>query len=245
MRDAAPLALIATAVVALAVWGPIAQPPHYHEFADTRSIFGIPNGADVLSNAGFALAGIWGLSRLWMRGGWQARHRPGWTLFLAAVVLTSAGSTYYHLQPDNARLVWDRLPIALACAGLIAAVRFDTRSARGDLWTLGLACAAILSVGWWYVTEQAGAGDLRPYLLLQGLPLVVIPLWQAAEPAPRHERLAFGSAIVLYVAAKVVEVNDHTIYAGLGVTSGHTLKHLLAAGAAAVIIHAVTCPHTR
>src|SRR5688500_18797304 len=101
MRDAAPLALIATAVVALAVWGPIAQPPHYHEFADTRSIFGIPNGADVLSNAGFALAGIWGLSRLWMRGGWQARHRPGWTLFLAAVVLTSAGSTYYHLQPDN------------------------------------------------------------------------------------------------------------------------------------------------
>jgi hypothetical protein len=245
MRDATPLAVIATAVAALIAWGPIAQPPHYHEFADTRSVFGVPNGADVLSNAGFACAGIWGLSRLWRRGGWQMRHRPGWTLFLAAVLLTSAGSTYYHLHPDNARLVWDRLPIALACAGLIAAVRFDTRSTRGGLWTLGLAGAAILSVWWWYATELAGAGDLRPYLLLQGLPLVVIPLWQAAEPAPRHERLAFGAAIALYVVAKVAEVNDHTIHAALGVTSGHTLKHLLAAGAAAMIVHVDTLPRTR
>jgi hypothetical protein len=125
----------------------------------------------------------------------------------------------------------------LACAGLLAGVRAECLSkpdARLDTWLLGM--FAMLSVAWWYATLQQGAGDLRPYLLLQCLPLVLIPLWQAIHGAPRRDRVAFGCALALYVAAKFAELADHPLLAALGVVSGHTLKHLLATAAAAVIV---------
>ncbi len=101
---------------------------------------------------------------------------------------------------------------------------------------LGLGVAAVCSVGWWHVTEQAGAGDLRPYLLLQGLPLVLIPVWQWAHGAPRADRLAFAGAVLLYVLAKFAELADHQIAAITGGLTGHTAKHLLATVAAALIV---------
>ena len=87
-------------------------------------------------------------------------------------------------------------------------------------------------MAWWHVTETVGAGDLRPYVLLQASPLVLIPLWQAIHGAPRAQRLAFGSAIALYLLAKLAEVGDHALYAALGGLSGHTVKHVLATLAA-------------
>jgi len=98
-----------------------------------------------------------------------------------------------------------------------------------------LCAAALASVAWWAITERTGIGDLRPYLLLQAAPLVLVPLWQAIHRAPRADRLAFAAAILLYVVAKAAELADHTLYTTLGVVSGHTLKHLLAAAAAAVV----------
>jgi len=234
-----PLLITVALVIALLVHGPIAQLAHYHDFADQRSGFGLPNLADVLSNAGFALLGVWGLCSLWskrrapeIRAGW-----PGYCLFLVALTLTAFGSGYYHLAPDNARLVWDRLPIALACAGLLAGVRAETHApSNARLVTALLACCAVASVAWWHFTELQGTGDLRPYLLLQGLPLILIPLWQATHRAPSADRRAFALALLLYVAAKLAELHDHELLAMLGWISGHTLKHLLATGAAAVLI---------
>jgi hypothetical protein len=233
-----PLLLTLAIAFAMLIHGPIAQLPHYHDFADSRSWHGLPNAADVLSNVGFALVGIWGLVRLWplrrrpeLAAGW-----PGYALFLAALVLTAFGSSYYHLAPDDARLVWDRLPIAIACAGLLAAVRAETDSGTdARAWTLGLSAAAVASVGWWHFTGLHGQGDLRPYLLLQGLPLLLIPLWQAIHGAPCQDRIAFGVALTLYALAKITELYDHQILAILGSLSGHTLKHLLATAAALVL----------
>jgi hypothetical protein len=66
--------------------------------------------ADVFSNAGFALVAIWGWLTLrpWrasdqLRAGW-----PGYRLFLIGPFLTAFGSGFYHLAPDNARLMSDR-----------------------------------------------------------------------------------------------------------------------------------------
>jgi len=117
-------------------------------------------------------------------------------------VLTAAGSGDYHLTPDDARLVWDRLPIALGCAGLLAAVRAGHHADSGRT-VLVLASAAVASVLWWWVTNSSGQGDLRAYLLIQALP-IVIPVWQAIQGAPRGERLAFVAAIGLYVMAKML-----------------------------------------
>jgi hypothetical protein len=157
-------------------------------------------------------------------------------LFLISLVLTAIGSSFYHLDPDNSRLIWDRLPIALACAGLLAAVYAEScPNVDGRRTTVLLALFAVVSVAWWYVTEQAGQGDLRPYLLLQGLPLLLIPLWQAIGEAPRADRVAFGVAIALYALAKVAELHDRELFAALGWISGHTVKHLLATASAAVL----------
>jgi cbb3-type cytochrome oxidase subunit 3 len=229
-----PLVVTVVAGALLLAHGPIAQLAHYHEFADQSSLPGVAHAADVLSNLGFAVVAAWGMLRL------RAMHnagRRGYWLFLAGLLLTAFGSGFYHLAPDNARLAWDRLPIALACAGLLAGVRAECLSkpdATADSWLLGM--FAVFSVGWWYFTEQRGTGDLRPYLLLQCLPLVLIPLWQWIYRAPRRDRIAFGCALALYVAAKCAELADHQVLAALGVASGHTVKHLLATAAAAVIV---------
>jgi hypothetical protein len=238
MIDRLPELVIAVAACGLWLHGPIPQLPHYHEFADQRVLLGVPNGADVLSNVGFAVVGLWGLFRLWpaRRQPQLARGWPGYRLFLIALVLTALGSSFYHLDPDNGRLIWDRLPIALACAGLLAGVYAEScPNVDGRRVTVLLAIAAVLSVAWWYVTEQEGQGDLRPYLLLQGLPLLLIPLWQAIGNARRADRIAFGVAIALYAAAKVAELRDGELLAALGWISGHTAKHVLATVSAAVL----------
>lgn len=246
-----PLVVTISLGALLLAHGPIPQLAHYNEFADQSVLLGVPHAADVLSNLGFAAVAVWGLLRLWpmQAGAWLNAGRHGYRLFLAGLLLTAFGSGLYHLAPDNARLVWDRLPIALACAGLLAAVRAECLSkpdARTDTWWLGV--FAVLSVAWWYLSEQRGAGDLRPYVLLQCLPLILIPLWQFIYRAPRRDRIAFGCALALYAVAKFAELNDHELFAAFGVISGHTIKHLLASAAAAVIVGRLIgrqqAPHT-
>jgi predicted membrane channel-forming protein YqfA (hemolysin III family) len=241
-----PTVVTVLAALGLVAYGRIPQFADYHAFADQRILLGIPRGADVLSNVGFAIVGLWALAVWWpMRpfDGAQGRHAQTWNartayaLFAAALVLTAAGSAFYHLAPDNDRLIWDRLPIVLGCAGLLAAVRAELRpDTRRGVYLLLLVAAAIISVFWWQWTEQRGADDLRPYLFLQALPLVLIPMWQAIYDAPRRERLAFGAAALLYIVAKLAELNDHEIHRALGFVSGHSLKHLLATVAAALIV---------
>jgi hypothetical protein len=234
--------LLPTLVVLLAsglllAYGPIRQPTDYHRFADQSVLFGVPHAADVLSNLGFVLVGLWGWFRLHahrdhpaLSPGW-----PGYRLFLAGLVLTAAGSAYYHLAPDDGRIVWDRLSIALACAGLLSAVWAETRP-QGRGHTAWLALLAVASVAWCAYGDRQGVGDLRPYLLVQGLPMVLIPVWQAIYHAPRRDRAAFGIALLLYLFARVAEIYDHSLLALLGDLSGHTLKHLLATAAAAVLV---------
>jgi hypothetical protein len=214
------------AALAMVLSGPIAQFADYHNFADQRRLLGVPHAFDVLSNAGFAIVALWGW-RVVLRG-----RSYGYALFVASLLLTAIGSSFYHLAPGDARLVWDRLPIALACAGLLAAVCAESRGHQNDAAaTMALAAAAVASVYWWDIS-----GDLRPYLLLQALPLVLIPSWQWAYGAAPERRLAFAAAIALYVLAKVAELNDHTIYAASDIVSGHTLKHVLASLASAVVV---------
>jgi hypothetical protein len=239
----APTIITIGAAVILAVHGRIAQPLHYNDFADQSAAFGVHHAADVLSNVGFAVVAVWGWLTLWprraspqLRAGW-----PGYNLFLIGLLLTAFGSGFYHLAPDNARLIWDRLPIALACAGLIVGVRGDTQSGlKTDVEAIVLALFAVASVAWWAYTDRTGADDLRPYLLLQGLPLVLLPLWQVIHRAPRTDRIAFASAMALYVLAKVAELLDHQIADVLGFVSGHTLKHLIATMATATVVWGLT-----
>lgn len=223
----------------LAALGVVTQLAHYNEFADHSTFCRIPHAADVLSNLAFALVSLWGMLRLWPQRSHPSLRagRHGYALFLIGLLLTAVGSTYYHWAPDNLRLVWDRLPIGLTCAGLLAAVRAENvpqaTCGRDAVW---LAIFAVGGVIWWHIGDRQGHGDLRPYLLLQALTLILIPMWQAIYRAPKAERAAFGCALLLYVLAKTAETYDHQLLAVLGFVSGHTLKHLLAACAAGVVL---------
>ncbi|HEU4852506.1 MAG TPA: hypothetical protein VFT37_10180 [Telluria sp.] len=219
-----PASLIALIALAMILGGPIFQPLGYHAFADQRELAGIPNAADVLSNLGFLAVGIYGLALMP-----QARPqrymddvRFSYGLFFVALVLTAAGSSWYHLAPDNIRLLSDRLPIALACAALLAVVARRYLDAPRCINGL-LVAFAVGSVAWWGLS-----GDLRPYLLLQMAPMLAIPAVLVANRAPKAELTAFLAAIALYALAKVCELADARLFMQLPV-SGHTLKHMVAA----------------
>lgn len=231
-----PVLIVLVAMLVMLRHGPIAQLANYHDFSDQRGWLGIPNAADVLSNLGFALVGLYGMALLWRQRGnaLLVLGGSGYAMFFSALFLTAFGSGWYHLAPDNASLVWDRLPIALACAGLVAAVWRETASAPRWI-TAAMAILAVLSVAWWRHTDLQGGGDLRPYLLLQAMPLVLIPLLQWQRRWPVAERRTFDVAIGLYVLAKICELSDHAAFDMLAFMSGHTLKHLLATLASGAI----------
>ncbi len=119
---------------------PIPQPSAYHDFADQRASGALPNFLDTVSNALFVLAGALGL--LFLRGEHRRRAfldaREAWpyVLFFIAVILTGFASGYYHLAPDNARLVWDRAAIALAFMAWFSAIVCERVSLKVGLMLL-------------------------------------------------------------------------------------------------------------
>lgn len=238
-RHILPWSIIAAVIITMLIYGPIAQLDNYHDFADHREWLGIPNAADVLSNVGFAIVGLYGVALvLHTRGdGPLGKVRGGYGVFFFALVLTAFGSGWYHLVPDNARLIWDRLPIALACAGILAAVWRNTLD--DGPWVNVVWClVGVLSVIWWWHTDTRGfgVGDLRPYLFVQFMPLLLVPVLQWRHSSPKAERLAFGAAIGLYALAKISELTDHQILHSLSFISGHTLKHLFSVLAGLVLL---------
>ena len=225
--------LAALAAAALVLVPAIPQDPAYHRLADSRAWLGIPNALNVLSNTGFLLVGALGLVYV-ADGGRPAFREPGerwpYVVFFGGLLLTGFGSAYYHWEPGNARLAWDRLPLAITLMGLLAATIAERIGVKSGLWLLGpLVALAAGSVIYWHWTEQRGAGDLRLYALVQFYPIVAIPLmlwWLAPRYTCGGNLLA---AAATYAAAKGPELLDGWILSATRVVSGHTLKHLLAA----------------
>lgn len=205
---------LALAVSAFLFWAPpIAQDQTYHSFADSRTVWGIPNFWNVASNLPFAVIGILGL--------WKGRGEFDRVLF-TGVLLTFFGSAYYHLAPSDARLVWDRLPMTLVFMSLLARVVSGESDSRSSRWLLALLVACgVASVLWWNIT-----GDLRLYVLVQFGPLLILIPALCRVSDARY----LAAALAFYGCAKLAEFYDRAIFSGLPV-SGHTVKHVLAATA--------------
>jgi hypothetical protein len=214
--------------------GPIRQPQDYHHFADARSALGIDNAADVLSNFAFVVVGVMGLAFLWRSRGSERLHAY-WVLF-AATALAGVGSAYYHLAPDDARLVWDRIPIALAVMGLVAAVVGERVSVRaGETLLIPLLVVGAASVLYWGMFD-----DLRLYGLVQFGGLATVLVLAVLFPSRYTKGETIFLAGALYGLAKLCELQDREIYRLTGeLISGHTLKHLLAAMALYVLLWAL------
>jgi hypothetical protein len=218
------------AFLAAAVWPRHPQDVAYHSFADSRALAHIPHALNVLSNVGFLLAGAWAFFRTARSSlvGWE--RTASW-IFAAGLVLTGLGSAWYHWAPSNATLVWDRLPLSTLFPTVFAVVIADRVSpAAGRALLALLVLGAIASVLYW-----ARFDDLRPYGLAQFLPMLLIPLMLVLFSGRRPTApLIWG--VVIYAVGKVAELSDGRIFALGGVISGHTIKHLLAAAAALLIL---------
>ena len=216
---------------------PIPQNPEYHRFADQRTLLGIPHCLNVVSNLPFLLVGLWGLRTLFRlvgTPGQQAFLRPvdalAYQVLFLSVALVGLGSAWYHLDPRNGTLLWDRLPMSAAFMAFLAAAVAERVDRRAGLLALPpLIAFGLFSVLYWHFTEQAGAGDLRYYIVAQGYPLLFVPLMVRLLPSPYTRGRDLYVAALLYLMAKATEVFDQEMYAAGGWISGHTWKHLLGA----------------
>ena len=219
-----------TAVVALFFIDPIPQDSNYHNFSDSRTLFSIPNFWNVVSNIPFLIVGILGLTQLRKLKIIAEMALAYWILFFG-VALVAFGSGYYHLQPNNQTLVWDRLPMTIAFMSLFAIIIAEfINEQRGSLLLFPLLLIGLVSVFYWQWTESNSVGDLRLYAIVQFLPIIIIPLILLVYPSKFNKVSAYGWLLLAYIFAKVLEYYDAQIYQlSSNNMSGHAIKHVAAA----------------
>ena len=238
------IGLLVAGLLGLLALEPIPQRSDYHRFADTRSLFGIPNFNDVASNSSFAVLGILGIlvvsgkrSRVVL-----AERSDAWPYlaFFIGVALVSAGSAYYHWAPSNDRLLWDRLPMSIAFMAFCSAIIADRIDAKaGNVWLLPMLIGlGLISLVYWNWTESLGRGDLRFYGFVQFYPMIAIPAICLLFPEYRYlSSRCIALVAGWYALSKLLEHFDREVFDFLHHSvSGHTLKHLAAATAALVVL---------
>ena len=234
------VALCALGLLALlvAIFAPaVAQPANAHDFADRRVLLGLPFAMDVLSNLPFAFVGLliaWRLSHAKLAIGLVQRVFSA--VFLVGLLVTAVASSGYHLQPDDTGLLWDRVAMAVAFAGVMALAVAGRLGDRAGLCVgLGLLVLAPAAALYW-----AATANILPWAIAQfgGMALI---LWMSfLAPLPGALRVRWGAVIACYAVAKVFEVADHPIYELTGqMLSGHTLKHVAASFAAWPVVAAL------
>lgn len=216
--------------------------PHGHPFADARCLWGVPNAADTLSNAVFLLPGLLGLRAL--RAGRTVAGatgvlRRGLTVFFVGLLLTALGSTVYHWSPSGATLAGDRAGMGVAFAGLLTVATAERLGAADAVWMLRLSLPLALVAA----VLPALNGNVLPWFVVQGggvLWVLLLALLRRPALAGTGLCLSLGAVVAWYAVAKVLEGADAAVFAATGEwVSGHTLKHLAAAGAAWPVVAAV------
>jgi hypothetical protein len=222
------IALSAAAVAGATLVPPIAQPLDYHAFVDQRTIWGVPNFWNVVSNLPFLIFGLMGVAQVLRRK--SLPLRPLYFTFFGGACLVAFGSGYYHLAPSNETLVWDRLTMAVVFMAFFAIVLAEYVHERaGRALFIPLEIMGVGSVVYWHFTEVAGRGDLRAYGITQFLPTILIPLILILFPARLWPSRFVWGVLATYVLAKLLEYFDAAVYSLGHVISGHSLKHVAAA----------------
>jgi hypothetical protein len=210
---------------------PIPQDPAYHQFADQRTIAGIPNFINVITNFPFIVVGLYGLTKVKSSSAPSPIQRIYSVLFVG-ITLIAFGSGFYHYIPNNNSLVYDRLPMTLVFMAFLSSVIVAWIDVKAGEWLLvPLFLLGAISVIYWHYSELKGNGDLRFYAFIQFFPILIIPLIFVLFRNPENNKGLFLLVwvIVWYLVAKLLETFDSGIYTYTNFISGHSLKHIAAA----------------
>jgi hypothetical protein len=218
------LGLMTVSLAVLPLLPPIPQDQSYHHFADQRTLLGVPNFWNVVSNLPFIAVGAAGLR--------QFHHNPATFVIFLGIFLTGFGSSYYHWNPNDGTLFWDRLPMTLAFMAILAAVveeRVSENVGAVLLWPL-------LAIGVFSLLLWRWSDDLRLYAWVQFFPCLALPLMFLLLP-PKYTGTFYWFIVAgFYALAKLLEFFDRAVYSAGSILSGHTLKHLAAAAACFAIL---------
>jgi len=227
------LAMSLGLAVGLLAWGPIVLTQH--SIADPRLWAGMPRAFNALAclpllTAG--LAGVW-LTRV---GRLPAGLRAAWLGFFASAVLQAIGSAALDLAPGD----WMRAMTQLFSAGAVTflllaflAERIDAAFSGPRAMEIGVAIS-VIAASWWAAGQLLShQGDLRALLLLQALPLLLVPSG-AVNLAGRFTSSAdWLWMLCLYGLAHAAGLADAALFNATGWVSGQPLMHLLSAVAVA------------
>jgi len=188
--------LMIISLVALLPLPPLLQDQTYHQFADQRELFGISNFWNVISNLPFVAVGAVGL--------WKFHRDATTTVLFAGLFLTGFGSSYYHLDPNDSTLFWDRLPMTICFAAILSAVVEERVDAKAGAMLLRLLLAiGIFSLLPWRWTE-----DLRLYAWAQFFPFLALVLILRLFPPEYTGTGYWVIAAALYALAELLEFLD-------------------------------------
>lgn len=214
------VSILAISFIGLFFITPFGQRQSYHQFADQRMLLGIPNFMDVATNLFFLLAGAIGLIHCFIK-----KEMLSWKIFFVGVSLVFLGSSYYHLNPTDWTLMWDRLPMTIAFMGLFTALISEYIDKKLETWLLIIFLPlGMASVIYWYLMN-----DLRFYYWIQFAPMLTLPLVLILFKSKYSHNYFLLLALLSYIFAKVVEHQDLAIYNLTNhLISGHSTKHILA-----------------
>ncbi len=221
--------LASLAVVGLCFSNRVPQDPIYLIFADNVEIWGIPNFHNVLSNLPFLIVSFLGIMNMLRMKRRQSRTEEfiTWILFIG-IGLTGIGSAFFHYSPSNFSLFWDRLPMTIVFTNLFALIVYDHIDSNSGFKTwLVFFPGGIIAIIYWIITENMGAGDLRPYIFVQFFPMLFILLILLFS-SKRQNIKSLIMAFIAYAIAKGLEAYDGEIFDFI-TYSGHSAKHLMAA----------------
>lgn len=227
------VALTIVACITMVFLEPIPQDPNYHNFADQRGWGFVPHFWNVVTNISFLYTGLLGLYQLHVLQKLKiiTAVKLSYSIFFIGVSLVAFGSGYYHWHPSNETLIWDRLPMTLGFMALTSFVLAEFLSipwGRYSLWPLLL--LGLFSVVYWYLTELKGMGDLRLYILVQFLPIILLLVLFIFAAPSFSDHSGYWWLFAGYVLAKILEYFDYEVFELThSFMAGHALKHLSAA----------------
>ena len=138
---------------------------------------------------------------------------PPYWVYFTGLILTGIGSSYFHADPNNATLTWDRAALALTFMALLTSILAERVHVVSARWALvPLVLFGIGSVFYWDYTERIGTGDLRFYFIVQFYPLFILPVLLFFYPSRYTHGGDLLASLLCYGLAKLLEVLDREVY---------------------------------